>query len=90
VLKKFNDWKISEDESCSDYNIIKFKIGHENKHTPQHNHTGTRYIIKEQNYNKFDKTLIEIVSNKFQVENLEDLDSNLVTYVKEKGDIESP
>jgi hypothetical protein len=33
--------------------------------------------------------LIEIVANKFQVQNLEDLDSNLATYVKEKGDIES-
>jgi hypothetical protein len=58
LLKNFNDWEISEDESCSDHNIIKFKIGHENNHAPQHNHTGTRYIIKEQNYSKFDKTLI--------------------------------
>jgi hypothetical protein len=33
--------------------------------------------------------LIEIVAKKFQVENLEDLDSNLATYVKEKCDIES-
>jgi endonuclease/exonuclease/phosphatase family metal-dependent hydrolase len=48
LLKKFNDWKISEDESCSDHNIIKVKIVHENNHAPQHNHTGTRYIIKEQ------------------------------------------
>jgi len=31
--------------------------------------------------------LIEIAAKKFQVENLED--SNLTTYVKEKGDIES-
>jgi hypothetical protein len=69
--------------------ITTFKIGHENNHAPQHNHTGTRYIRKEHNYSKFDKTLIEIVANKFQVENLEDLDSNLATYVKEKGDVES-
>jgi len=54
LLKNF-DWEISEDESFSDH-IIKFKIGHENNHA-QHNHTGTRYIIKEQNYRKFDKHL---------------------------------
>ena len=47
LLKKFSDWEISEDESCSDHNIIKFQIGHETNHAPQHNHNGTRYKVKE-------------------------------------------
>ena len=47
LLKNFNDWEISEDESCSDHNIIKFQIGHETNYAPQHNHSGTRYIVKK-------------------------------------------
>ena len=55
LLKNFNDWEISEDETFSDH-IIKFEIGHETNYAPQHNHNGTRCIVKEQNYDKFDKT----------------------------------
>jgi len=36
-LKNFNDWEISKDESCSDHNILKFRIGHETNHAPQRN-----------------------------------------------------
>ena len=32
LLKNFNDWEISEDESCSDRTIIKLQIGHETNH----------------------------------------------------------
>ena len=49
---------------------------------------GTRYIVKEQN-DRFDKNLIELIAKKFQVENLEDIDTNLATHIKENCDIES-
>ena len=39
-LQNFTDWKISQDNSCSDHNIIQFKIGHNNKHERQHNCKG--------------------------------------------------
>jgi uncharacterized protein (UPF0216 family) len=42
LLKKFNNWEISEDESCSDH-IIKFKIGHENNHAPQSHRDQVHY-----------------------------------------------
>jgi hypothetical protein len=89
LLKNFNGWEISENESCSKHNIIKFEIGHETNYAPQHNHNETRYIVKEQNYDKFDKNLIELVAKKFQVENSEDIDTNLATHIKENCDIES-
>jgi len=90
LLQNFPDWEISEDESCSDHNIIKFKLGHETKHVTQYNHCGFRYIIQEKNYNRFDRNLIELVAIKFQMEDTEDvtsLDSNLATHTKETGDI---
>ena len=92
LLKNFNDWEISEDDSCSDHNIIKFKTGHETNHEIQHNHNGPRYIINEQNYDRFDKNLKELVAMKFQAENSEDLaslDSDLATHIKETCNIES-
>jgi hypothetical protein len=92
LLKNLSDWEISEDNSCSDHNIIKFKIGHETNHEIQHNHNGPRYIINKQNYDRFDKNLKEFVATKFQMENSEDLaslDSDLSKRFKEMSDIES-
>ena len=68
LLKNFNDWEISEDESCSDHNLIKFRIGHKTNHETQHNYNGPRYIIKEQDYNRFDKNLKKLVATKFRLE----------------------
>jgi hypothetical protein len=64
LLKNIKDWEIREDDSCSDRNIIKFKIGHETNHKIQHNHNGLRYIINKQNYDSFDKNLKELVAMK--------------------------
>jgi hypothetical protein len=91
LLKDFNDWEISGDESCSDHNIIKFTIEHETNHESYNYHNDHRYIVKEQNYNRFDKNLKEIVAKKFRMENPEDstsLDTNLAEYIKETDDIE--
>jgi len=32
LLQNFTDWEIREENSCSDHNITKFRIGHDNKH----------------------------------------------------------
>jgi len=56
LFKNFHDWEISEDESCSDHNIITFKLGHETKNVTQHNHYGFRYIIQRKS--KRDSTKI--------------------------------
>jgi hypothetical protein len=82
LFKIFNDWEISKDESCSDHNIIKFKR-HETNDATQHNQSGPRYIIKEQNYNTFDKYLKELVAINLRMENSEaSLDSDLALTLK--------
>jgi len=72
LLKNFHEKEIGEDESCSNCNIIKFKLGHETNHVTQHNKYGLRYIIHEMNYNRFDQNLEVHVAMKFQMENTED------------------
>ena len=68
---KHNDWEISEDESCSDHNIIKFKIGNGTNHENQHNYNGIRYITNEKAYSRFDKKLKELIAMKFRMNNSE-------------------
>jgi hypothetical protein len=67
LLKNLSDQEISEGDSFSDHSIIKFKIGRETNHEIQHNHIGPRYIINEQNCERFDKNLKEIVAKKFRM-----------------------
>jgi hypothetical protein len=40
LLKYFNDWKISDDEICSDHKLIKFTLEHETNQEMQRNHNG--------------------------------------------------
>jgi hypothetical protein len=91
LLKTFNDWEISGDESCSNHNIIKFTIQHEINYEIQCKHNIHRYIVREQNYNRFDKNLKELVAKMFRMGNPEDsmsLDSDLAEYIKETDDKE--
>jgi hypothetical protein len=92
LLKKLNDWEISEDESCSDHNIIKFNIGNGTNHETQHNYNGIRYVTNEQAYNRFEKKLKELIALNFRMNNseeLERLDCHLAPYIRETCDIES-
>jgi hypothetical protein len=89
LLKNFKDWEISEDESYSDHNIIKFQIGQEINHVLQHNHNGTRHVVKEEDYDKFDKNLIELVAKTFQLQKLADIDTSVATHIKENCNIEN-
>jgi len=46
--------------------------------------------MKEQNYNRFDKNLKELVAVNLRMENSEaSLDSDLALHIKERGNIES-
>ena len=49
LLKILYGWVISADNSCSDHNIIKFKIGHETNYGITYNNNGPIYIKNEQN-----------------------------------------
>jgi len=56
LVRYVSDW-ICEEESCSDHNIVYFRIERINNRKGAMNHTGTRYITKQENYMKFDVNL---------------------------------
>jgi hypothetical protein len=47
LITDVNDWEISTEESCSDHNVLKHKIGTVNSYTNTHNYQSIRYIVKE-------------------------------------------
>jgi hypothetical protein len=49
------DWEISEEESCSDHNIVKFNLNFAHDKAKIYNFLGTRYIINEQQHTEFNK-----------------------------------
>jgi len=51
------DWICREEESCSDHNIVNFKIASVNKGKGKMNHMGVRYITNQEDYKKFDTSL---------------------------------
>jgi hypothetical protein len=55
MLPDIKNWEISEEESASDHNILKFSINFENDKTNKSNTTGLRYVIKEQQHTEFYK-----------------------------------
>ena len=97
TFDKVTEWEISDQESCSDHNIIKYIIGNRTALQTDdgklhYNHSEPRYVINEQNYNRFDKNLKELIARTFRMENQEDsatMDSNLVAHNKDTNDIEN-
>jgi len=71
VLVAIKDWEISEEESCSDHNLITFNLNFANNKVQIHNFLGTRYIIKGQQHTEFHKNLLQLISKNFQIENNE-------------------
>jgi hypothetical protein len=53
MLAAIKDWEISEEEGCSDHNIIKFNLSfNTNNKEQKYKFSGMRYIIKEQQQKK--------------------------------------
>jgi len=52
------------------HNFLKYKIGIANSFNNMHNYQGIRYIVKEDNYQEFDRKLVQerfkIFKNKLQ------------------------
>jgi hypothetical protein len=70
MLAAIKDWEISEEESCSDHNIIKFNLRFTTNNKEQkYIFSGKRYIIKEQQYTEFCNKLLQLISENFQIEN---------------------
>ena len=92
MLAFIEDWAISEEESCSDHNTIKFNLNFTfNNNRQQYQYSGMRYIMKEQQHTKFCKTFLNLISKKFQIdkeeENMEEIDEALNAQLKEHKDI---
>ena len=93
LLTIFNEWRISEEESCSDHNIIKYVIGQDNCHKNEADFNEMRYIVKEGNHQKFQTNLLRLTSTEFNIssckQNAEELDSILSTRISLETDIEN-
>ena len=55
MLAAIKDWEISEEESCSDHNIIKCSINFSYNTAQIYNFLGERYIINNNNIRSFTK-----------------------------------
>jgi hypothetical protein len=92
MLAFIEDWEISEEESYSDHNTIKFNLNFTfNNNRQQYQYSGTRYIMKEQQHTKFRKTFLNLISKIFQIDKdeecMEEIDEALNAQLKEHKDI---
>ena len=88
LLRHVTEWKIEEDESCSDHKIISFKIGEVNQ-CIINTSKGIRYITKDGDSKKFDDLLTTNLTSAFSCqENREKLDEELTQKVSTCPDIE--
>jgi hypothetical protein len=59
LLKEVQEWKMSEEESCSDYKIIQFCIGQYNTQQTRNNFQSIKYIAKEENLKTFEASVTQ-------------------------------
>jgi len=57
LIADVHEWEISEEESCSDHNYLKYKIGKANNHKNEYNNQGMKYVVKEEKYYEYDRKL---------------------------------
>jgi len=71
MLAAIENWEISEEESASDHNLIKFHITIEKDKERITSPPEIRFIIKKQQRSAFSKKLYSTVSKEFQIERSE-------------------
>jgi len=47
LLSALKNWEISEEESCSDHNVINFGLGQDIYHVTVYDYNGHRYVVTE-------------------------------------------
>jgi hypothetical protein len=62
MLKEVQEWKISEEESCSDHKITQFRIGKYNAQQTGNNFQSINYIAKEENLKKFEASVTQEIA----------------------------
>jgi hypothetical protein len=65
LLKALKNWEISEEESCSDHNNIKFDIGQDIYHDTEYNYNAHMYAVTDEYLKNFDNNLSRIVEMRF-------------------------
>jgi hypothetical protein len=76
LLRRVTDWTCGIQESCSDHKILTFNLGMVRQDKPIHNtdYVGIRYIIKNEDFGKFEASLASNMITKFNCENKEGLE----------------
>ena len=67
-----SDWICGEEESCSDHNIVNFKIASVNNGKGKINYMGVRYITNQEDYKTFDTSLASNFISAFNCTNKTD------------------
>ena len=88
MLADVKNWDISDEDSASDHNIIKYSIRLDNYTSHDNNPTEPRYRIKEHQLTKFKMKLQYNITKIFQMEEKERyIDEELSSQVNENTDI---
>jgi hypothetical protein len=84
LVRYVSDWICGEEESCSDHNIVNFKITSVNNGNGKMNCMGVRYITNQQDYKKFDTNLAtNFIFNCINKTDVNKLDEGLQGKVKQ-------
>ena len=93
LLRMVAQWEISDQESSSDHNIIKYVIGQGDSNRGNVDFQNVCYIVKKENYAIFQENLIQLAKTKpcrlHNAETADDLDNMLSARIAEKTDIEN-
>jgi hypothetical protein len=85
-------WEISDQESSSDHNVIKYAIGQGDSKRESVDFQDVRYLFKKENYATFQGNLIQLAETTLcglhNVETTDDLDIMLCARIAEEADVE--
>ena len=91
MLAVIEDWEILEEESCSDHNIIKYKLHFNPNRTHAYNFQGPRFIAREHQFADFHNNLRQQIIKNFQLDNnggnTTETDKRLVESLTSKEDV---
>jgi len=58
ILRTVVEWEISEQDSCTDYSIIRYAIGQGKGHRTELDFQEVRYIVQKDNKHKYQGNLL--------------------------------
>jgi len=92
LIADLQEWEISEEESCSDHNFLKYNIGKANSYKNKYNYTCIRHIVKEDKFYEYDRKLEQEIPKIFKhiiyKGRVEEMDMNLSTTAAKENDLE--